>query len=301
MGRDSINSVLVPVQAMRTLPRNLIEFDAAFIQTIGCIFQRRFGALREPRARFLKLMRADEGVNEGVSDAMPSFRTTGVYIAGTCISAVLGFGIESSLLAVFGHGDGGGGVVSSSTNPTPTPTPEEIAQAAFACEKAIDLFVRTLAGMLKHYDGNGNTFPYFHVILIFLLALGRLHKRANPSNDNRERIILFTRRVPWHELARFLTAVAEGHEVTTHGIFPESLFEKDDIGHYKRLPEDFMIRGTCFTKEYFPSDFFVNTDAASERKLDYDATSVGRKVRLLRIGLALAEVSISLFPQISKV
>jgi hypothetical protein len=283
--RESIQTVFVPLMAMPSTPTHIPEVDAAFIKTVACIFKRKFGALERHKIQFHTLL------YDHISRTGAKWREYGVYVAGTCIGALMDFGNKSSMLAIFEYG---------ALEPGKS-TKDNMAQgtSAFVADResedtyshAADLFFDTLSGVLRRHADDRNAYPYLHVVFIFILALGRIHGRAATSAEIQGYITRFTHCVPWQEISRFLTALARAEKVSGHCRFESDSFVRTEEGECGRLPEDYLLRGTVFTPEYFPSGFFADAELDEDRLVEAASTSNKRVERLLWIGYSLAQVS----------
>jgi len=221
------------------------------------------------------------------------FKEQGVFAALSNISALFEYGIlrpkgvsRSTLRLAFeellserGIANTDQSIDNSEAIPADTPEPmtvreQEASLRMVAC--ASNIAFDTLSIALRRL-GDKNVYPLAHVYLVFIYSLLNIAKATT----------LLETRIPWEDIARFLTSLAKP-ETMTSKVSNEG-FPKPDEGVGRPLPEDFLMRGQLWTKLLFPNTWFA--DAAvddEERILELPSMAAPRVERVLWLGQRIA-------------
>ena len=118
-----------------------------------------------------------------------------------------------------------------------------------------------------------------------------LHSLALRTAVSAELRTIFTS-VPWPALAPFLDALAKSEHMNDrmHTAVMETQFpimDKDDVGI---LPEDHLLRGLVWTRDYFEAGWFERGVDEETRLLELPSTAKTRVERVLWLGVRLASV-----------
>ena len=141
---------------------------------------------------------------------------------------------------------------------------------------ACDITFKTLSIALRRV-GDKNVYPLVHVYLVFLYGLSKVEKGVS----------LLESRIPWTELATFLSSLAKTEAVTSKLLGEH--FPRPDEGIGRPLPEDLLMRGQLWSQSFFPNTWFL--DAAiddEERTLELPSMTAPRIDRMLWLGHRVA-------------
>ncbi|MCJ1473953.1 hypothetical protein MMC13_002609 [Lambiella insularis] len=125
--------------------------------------------------------------------------------------------------------------------------------------------------------GDKNVYPLVHVYMAFIYSVTNVEKATT----------LLQERIPWIEMAQFLTSLAKPETITSR-VMSKS-FPRPEEGFGRPLPEDFLMRGQLWTESLFPITWFK--DAAvddEERILELPSMAAPRVERLLWLGHRIA-------------
>ena len=119
--------------------------------------------------------------------------------------------------------------------------------------------------------------PHIHTVMTFLVSLVQAvavtNKRfASGVID----LQLFFERVPWRSLCDFLNGSI--FDMARKGVVEP--FSRSNADQSRPLPEDYLLRGLIWTRNYFPSNWFETHMDMEDRLLDSVSTS---KLRVERI------------------
>ncbi|MCJ1433520.1 hypothetical protein MMC27_002883 [Xylographa pallens] len=221
------------------------------------------------------------------------FKQQGVFAALSNISALFEYGVlrpkgtsRSTLRVAFEEmlsqrGTANTDPASDNSEAVPSDIPEsmtsreqEASLRMVACASSIAFGTFSIA--LRRI-GDRNVFPLAHVYLVFVYSLLNIEKA----------ISLLETRIPWEDIAQFLTSLAKPENMTSK--VSSERFPRPDEGIGRPLPEDFLMRGQLWTEDLFPNTWFV--DAAvddEERILELPSMAAPRVERVLWLGQRIA-------------
>lgn len=154
--------------------------------------------------------------------------------------------------------------------------------------EARQLSLKTLAVAL-HRVGDKNVLPCVHIMLSFLHTLAESPCTSHLTEDT-----------PWVALASFLNELieSEGFKKASDNLWSQPIFQQaegygEDRG--RPLPEDWLLRGSIWTDEFFPVRWFNRHLDAENRNLELKSTAKDRVRRVLKLGYRLSLVSPSVW------
>ncbi|KAI3326634.1 hypothetical protein HD806DRAFT_551716 [Xylariaceae sp. AK1471] len=211
---------------------NILPREKAFAITHGVLFaENNFStdSFQQARDAFTDLFESDMVCRE------PDEAPTGVFEAVTNCWAVLYYGskISSSLHQILGYGE-------EPCSPSPTE------QNAFWGAK--ELFRRTLEVATGQID-HGGALAYIHVTLVFLRCL---------TQTSPEAIDCIHEHIAWENICTLLNR----YKSLPQGDIQIPLFRSEQSGP---LFEDFMMRGTVWSRGYFSRDWFGEASPGDKR------------------------------------
>ncbi|RYC78412.1 hypothetical protein BFJ63_vAg18713 [Fusarium oxysporum f. sp. narcissi] len=139
---------------------------------------------------------------------------------------------------------------------------------------ALTFAVETIQIVLSR-EGDTNTLPFLHVILVFIDYMRR-HPAA---------IIYLEQRFPWESLVAFLNIllVSLNQEHTREDGFPITYSATP-------LPEEFAMRGLHYSRDYFSSNYFDNHDLdENTRRIEHPWMAVRRANQILGFARVIAD------------
>ena len=265
------------------------SMETVFIKAHGILFTS--GPIEE-------FMKCVEQLRNGLIDnyigrVTAKFKQQGVFAALSNISALFEYGVlrpkgtsRSTLRVAFEEmlsqrGTANPDLTSDNSDAIPCDTPDsmtsrelEDSRRMVACASSIAF--ETLSIALRRI-GDKNVFPLAHVYLVFIYSLLNIEKA----------ISLLETRIPWEDIARFLTSLAKPETMTSKVL--GGRFPRPDEGVGRPLPEDFLTRGQLWTEDLFPNTWFA--DAAvddEERILELPSMAAPRVERVLWLGQRIA-------------
>ncbi|MCJ1286474.1 hypothetical protein MMC26_005820 [Xylographa opegraphella] len=265
------------------------SMETVFIKAHGILFTG--GSMQD----FLACLERLRGglIDNYIGRVTGKFKQQGVFAALANISALFEYGVlrpngnsRSTLRLAFEEVLSQGGA--ASTEPasddreaTPSHTPDamtsreqEASLQMVACASSIAF--ETLSIALRRI-GDRNVFALANVYLMFVYSLLSKEKA----------ISLLETRIPWEDIARFLTSLAKPETMTSK--VSSERFPRPDEGVGRPLPEDFLMRGQLWSEDLFPNTWFV--DAAvddEERILELPSMAAPRVERVLWLGHRIA-------------
>lgn len=283
--RESVQTLFDPI--IRDGSAYTSEVNAAFIQTIGLIFYRRFDEVQEPMDTFLSL------IDLQIDQVTTSWRDHGTYIAGITIGALLDFGNRNKFLHVFELNNYLNEEPDQFKDPAKlsalkTPILKDAASDR-SFEFAAKLFFSTLAIVLDR-SADHNTHSYCHVVLSLLLSLASFCTLDQAESELCQNTQAFLSKVPWPAICHLLNMVSKSEQFSNR--YENTQFLRPEEGDPGPLPEDFLIRGMVFTQTYFPADWFDGACTGERRTMEFQSTMYRRGERLMWIGYNLAKVSL---------
>ena len=164
----------------------------------------------------------------------------------------------------------------AASQPSEPMTPQEQELSLQTIAYASDITFGTLSVALRRI-GDKNVYPLVHVYLVLI----------NSMIGIEQAIVILENRVPWTELALFLTSLFKTGSTTRKSLGVG--FPKPDEGIGRPLPEDFLMRGQPWSVGLFPYTWF--SDAAvddEERALELPSMTAPRIERMSWLGHRIA-------------
>jgi len=135
-----------------------------------------------------------------------------------------------------------------------------------------------------------NVLPHVHLMLIFLLTLCRTCLRL----DCMSIFSSLTMAAPWKELATFLNKQTERDGLNSRTLQAgiKQQFLQPERGDVQPLPEDHLVRGLIWCKDYFPLQWFSRDEDEESRMVERPSTHSVRSERVLWAAICVAQVCI---------
>ena len=265
------------------------SMETVFIKAHGILFT---GGAMQDFVKCVQQLRSGL-IDNYIGRVTAKFKQQGVFAALSNISALFEYGVlrpkgtsRSTLRMAFEEmlsqrGTANADPVSENSEVIASDTPEpmtsqehEASLRMVACASSIAF--ETLSIALRRI-GDKNVFALAHVYLVFIYSL----------LNNEKAISLLETRIPWEDIARFLSSLAKPETMTSK--VSSEPFPRPDEGIGRPLPEDFLMRGQLWTENLFPNMWFV--DAAvddEERILELPSMAAPRVERVLWLGQRIA-------------
>jgi hypothetical protein len=286
---------------------HLSQLDTYFIKINAVLFSKEQLHQYEPlRDGFLSLL------DPHIGRVTAKWREQGAYVAVSILGALYDYGTESPLRRLFEYGfhklaQGsrtnprtaqlqGFDTHSQRSSPTSESTAETLApissldansQRAFG--NAIDLLVQTATLVFKRI-GDKNVLPFVHILLAFLYSLSTIQSFDYQVQQTYVASSII-KVVPWKELCTFMNTFARTEQHASHYECAE--FIRPEKGDGRPLPEDHLIRGQVWSQDYFPSDWFKDSEVDDEeRSIEHASTVRIRAERVLWLLYRIASVSV---------
>jgi len=133
-----------------------------------------------------------------------------------------------------------------------------------------------------------NTLPYVHVMLVFIAGL--CAKVPHPENGAILRRLLGA--VPWKAivlLLNYLSWTARYDQCTEKHILKPSHLSPLQTDE-SPLPEDHLMQGLLWCRDYFPSNYLINSPGDDSKRFEQPSTHTNRVQRILRIAIDISRV-----------
>jgi hypothetical protein len=301
--RDSILTLFNPIMARSDASTSYITpIDTNFIKIHAVLFgKEHLGQYESLRNAFLEVLDAHIG------RVTAKWREQGAYVIIANLGALYDYGTESPLRRLFEHGffrlaqdarsnsqppktqalDAQSTSPESAAEiPAPFPTPDLASQTAY--HHALDLTVLTSSLVFKRI-GDNNVLPFAHIYLGFLLSLGTLHSFDFQVQGTYVASSILSA-APWELICSYINTLARSMHPPPH--FESVPFIRPEQGDARPLPEDHLIRGQIWSQDYFPGDWFKESEVDDEeRSIEHASTVRVRAERVLWISYRLASVS----------
>lgn len=159
---------------------------------------------------------------------------------------------------------------------------EDISLSKIVFEKSCSLMFSLLSEAANSGVSENGAMAYVHILLVFL-SYGLRYQPV---------VRLLERKIPWDDIAEILNDIKGVLQLDS--IDPLRL-EELGITQPEELPgpflfEDVVIRGFEWSRKLFPKDWFQNSDPISEDDQDTEMSSLGRKRRMLYLGIQITKV-----------
>ncbi|GKU09039.1 unnamed protein product [Fusarium langsethiae] len=245
-------SLCVPIpfssarESIMTLFNHLLSNSPTGLNPIDALFVRARGILFSGKS-WEQLQDFNKNLDKHITKSKKGWRETGYYIGISLACSLLGYGAESNVLirALSKKPEGtdaamGGSAISETM-------PDEKFRQAFK------FGVTTIETVLDR-QGDVNTLPFLHTILVFMNYMTRYPAAMNHLED----------KFPWKLTSLMLNSLLgscePGYRVQSH--IP--LSEKDQLP--RPLPEDFAIRGLLYSEDYVLEEWFHNEKIDEDEK-----------------------------------
>lgn len=169
----------------------------------------------------------------------------------------------------------------------PSPPPEisldlltsnELASSRALIVQASKLFFGVLTTTLRRPDEK-NVHPLVHVSLVFLYTLLSVDKALTYVEHD----------IPWDDICSFLNFLVKS-DIVSEKVWAEE-FPTPNHEARKPLPEDFMLRGQLYARDYLPENWFPDAVFQDEdRMLELASVAAPRRERILWLGARIASV-----------
>lgn len=289
--RESIATILDPVLAENVAKLQASQVDILFVRIHAHLFKKvDLSSVRGITKSYLGAL------GTTIKQLGPRWRETGSFACIANVGAMLDYGSEQSRIRFLldRHRKqiqlrDPTTVISGLTEDQTVqdvhliPSPDSASQNAF--DLALELFVSTVDTALS-IRGDENVVPLIHTSLVFLSRIYELYAANYENEIETLRVVLDS--FPWHNLSSFLN-----NAIQTNGnvdlMFSERiLFEEGGAP----LSEDWMLRGSCWTFEYFPKTWFDRAAETEEEERYRELTSTvkARMNRVLSLAAHIAKV-----------
>lgn len=142
-----------------------------------------------------------------------------------------------------------------------------------AVDLASDLFLSTVRVAFSRYK-NKEVLPFVNTVLTFVSHLYDLR-----SYSDEKIVVKLLDTLDWSTLAVYLNTLLYSEDNIDHK-FPELiLFDSEN----RQLPEDWMFRGSAWTFEFFPREWFKNAAETEEEQRYMEGLTSTTKARLDRV------------------
>jgi hypothetical protein len=300
--RDSILTLFNPIMARsETSSSHITTIDTNFIKIHAVLFGKEHLEQYEPlRDAFLDVLDAHIG------RVTAKWREQGAYVMIANLGALYDFGTESPLRRFYELGfhrlaqdarsgsqtsklqatDASSPALSTTNTLAPFPTPDSASLAAYGY--AVNLTVLT-SSLVFQRIGDNNVLPFAHILLSFLLSLASLQSFDFQVEGKYVAGSLLCA-APWKDIASFLNTLGRSMQPPPH--FESVDFIRPQQGDARPLPEDHLIRGQVWSQNYFPGDWFKESEVDDEeRSIEHASTVRVRGERVLWNAFRLASVS----------
>ncbi|TID14688.1 hypothetical protein E6O75_ATG08834 [Venturia nashicola] len=277
--RDSILTLFNPIMARQeTLSSQITSIDTNFIKIHAILFAKdNLGQYEALRESFL------DALDAHIGRITAKWREQGAYVMIANLGALYDYGTESPLRRFFELGFAK--FAPPNTTSAPFVTPDVSSRAAYGF--ALNLTVTT-ASLVFQRAGDNNVLPFAHVLLSFLLSLASLQSFDFQVEGKYVAGSLLSD-VPWKDICAFLNTLGRSTQPLPH--FESMHFILPQKGDARPLPEDHLIRGQVWSQEYFPKDWFKESEVDDEeRSIERASTVHVRAGRVLWIAYRLASV-----------
>ncbi|GAB7345903.1 hypothetical protein MBLNU457_4139t1 [Dothideomycetes sp. NU457] len=216
-----------------------------------------------------------------ITHAESKWREYGVFIAVINISAWFSYGLEQDplrQLLLCKSNDGNLAKIVQAVSSPPV-------WLAAAISLTFDVFRISLNRIQDPY-----VLPHVHLMLIFLLTLCRTCLRLDCMSVYSS----LTVAAPWKELAKFLDkqTALDGLNSRTLQAGMTQQFLQPERGDVQPLPEDHLVRGLTWCKDYFPLQWFSRDEDEESRMLERPSTHSVRSERVLWTAICVAQACI---------
>lgn len=293
--KESIKTILdPPLGRTQQQPSYATQLDEMVVKVHAIMFNKT--SLENADAARNTLL---SHLDQQITPAGAKWREYGVFIAVINISAWFSYGLEQDQLRQLLLSEPN--VSSSRTrrhhtmkaDMTQDENLETIVQAVSsphvwlnaAVSLTFDVFSISLNRVQDTY-----VLPHVHLMLIFLLTLCRTSLRLNCMSIYSS----LTVAAPWKELATFLN-----HQTALDGLNNRTLqagttqqFLRPERGEVQPLPEDHLVRGLIWCKDFFPLEWFSRDEDEESRMLERPSTHNVRSERVLWTAICIAQVCI---------
>lgn len=166
----------------------------------------------------------------------------------------------------------------------PQPMPDMDPCSAHAFGVSIQVVVSITRAVLS-CNARKRILPFVHITLVFLLRLSQIEERLGFRETSRP----ILEAIPWSDLASFMNALYQRNG--SDSVVPAAI-AFDVTG--RPLPEDWMLRGLCWSFGYMPNTWFENSAVITEEERSWErrSTNQARVDRVLSLGVALAAVGL---------
>lgn len=279
--RDSILTLFNPIMAQQeTSSSHITTIDTNFIKIHAVLFAKEnLGQYEALRESFL------DALDAHIGRVTAKWREQGAYVMIANLGALYDYGTESPLRRFFELGFSK--YAPANTSPSPLATPASASLTAYSY--ALNLTVSTASPVFQRI-GDNNVLPFAHVLLSFLLSLASLQSFDFQVEGKYVAGSLLSA-VPWKDICAFLHTLGRSMQPPPH--FESVEFIPPKQGDARPLPEDHLIRGQVWSQDYFPKDWFQESEVDDEeRSIEHASTVRVRAERVLWIAFRLASVSL---------
>ncbi|OBS17061.1 hypothetical protein FPOA_12043 [Fusarium poae] len=261
--RESIMTLFDPL--LSNSPTGLNPIDASFVRAHGILFsEKSWDQLEDSTNDFNK------NLDKHIAKSKEGWQETGYYIGISLACSLLGYGAESNVImrALSKKPEGTDAAMDGSA------ISETMPDERF--RQAYKFGVTTIETVLDR-QGDVNTLPFLHTILIFIHYMTRHPAAINHLEDE----------FPWKLTAVMLNSLLgscePGYKVQSHTM----LLDSDQLT--RPLPEDFAMRGLLYAEGYLPQKRFRNDRIDDdERYFELEYMAEERRHRILSLGLSIA-------------
>lgn len=153
-------------------------------------------------------------------------------------------------------------------------------------DEPLELLTDTFATVLSN-EKDFNVLPHVHTMLIFLWSI------CNLAVEPAALIGKILHAIPWQKIANLLNSFTEANAIehrTAEG-GRRGIVVPNPSHSVKPLPEDYLLRGLIWCTNYFAPEWFDGKHDDESRLLELESTNKVRIERVLRLAIALTQVS----------
>ncbi|QDS74745.1 hypothetical protein FKW77_001179 [Venturia effusa] len=275
--RDSILTLFNPIMARQeSSSSHITTIDTNFIKIHAILFGKenldQYEALRKS---FL------DALDAHIGRVTAKWREQGAYVMIANLGALYDYGTESSLRRFFELGFQRFAPANTTVSPITTPDSASLAAHGYA----FNLTVSTASLVFQRF-GDNNVLPFAHIFLSFLLSLASLESFDFEVEGKYVAGPLLCA-APWKDICSFLNTLGRSMQPPPH--FESARFIRPQQGDARPLPEDHLIRGQVWSQDYFPEDWFKESEVDDEeRSIEHASTVRVRSERVLWIAFRLS-------------
>jgi serine/threonine protein kinase len=279
--------LLDPAKAMTKYSKFYPQILTLFVEAHGALFTKQadISTFQTPAEQFLDQLDKYTGIIGA------QFQEQGTYIVLTNCAAIFDFGHDNAALPSMFNGICERSKAEILDNAYRHWEENFICVQTSIAERSngnqtslASHFAFTTMDIILQRVGDKNMLPCIHVSLSFLWCAAMVPESMSYVQAD----------VPWARLATFLNALIRPDTDMSDIVKNEEGFPAQGSGVSRQLPEDFLIRGFCWSQLYYPAGFFSDIVEDDERSMELPSVIIPRTRRCLWLGARIAVVSLEI-------